>query len=111
MDLGLEGKKVLISAGHKGVGAYIARRFLQEGASVAICCRRQDDLDQALEEYNAIGTAVGTLCDFSDSDAVIEWVKDSALSLGGVDICIGNASASGQHGEGPDPWNRSFDIR
>lgn len=110
MDLGLEGKKVLISAGHKGVGAYIARRFLQEGASVAICCRRQDDLDQALEEYNAIGTAVGTLCDFSDSDAVIEWVKYSASSLGGVDICIGNASASGQHGEGPDPWNRSFDI-
>ena len=63
MDLELEGKKVLISAGHKGVGAYIARRFLQEGASVAICCRRQDDLDEALEEYNAIGTAVGTLCD------------------------------------------------
>ena len=49
MDLELEGKKVLISAGHKGVGAYIARRFLQEGASVAICCRRQDDLDEALE--------------------------------------------------------------
>ena len=110
MDLGLKEKKVLISAGHKGVGAYIAESFLAEGASVAICCRRESDLHEALEAYNSIGIAVGELCDFSDSDAVRQWVINSAAALGGIDICIGNASASGQHGEGPEPWNQSYAI-
>jgi len=110
MDLELSGKKVLISAGHKGLGSFFARRFLAEGAHIAICCRRDDDLTAALEEYSALGTAVGSLCDMSDPDQVAAWVHTSADALGGIDICIGNASASGQHGEGPEPWRRSFNT-
>ena len=30
--------------------------------------------------------------------------------MGGIDICIGNASASSQHGEGPEPWRANFDV-
>ena len=52
MDLQLTGKKALVSAGHKGVGNYIAQRLLEEGASVAICCREQEDLDTALDQLN-----------------------------------------------------------
>lgn len=110
MDLRLEGRKVLVSAGHKGLGAFISRRFLEEGAQVAICCRRDDDLAAALDEYASLGTAVGSICDMSDPEQVAAWVRRSAEALGGIDICVGNASASGQHGEGVEPWRRSFDI-
>ena len=40
MDLGLKNKKALVSAGHKGIGFFIAKRLLEEGAEVSICCRR-----------------------------------------------------------------------
>ena len=38
MNLELTGKKALVSAGHKGIGLFIARRLLEEGVEVAICC-------------------------------------------------------------------------
>ena len=47
MDLQLTGKKALISAGHKGLGYFIAKRLLEEGAMVAICCRSEEDLAAA----------------------------------------------------------------
>lgn len=110
MDLQLMGLKALVSAGHKGIGHIVATRLLEEGASVAICCRKQDDLDAAVEELGKLGTVAGHICDFSDPDAVQQWVGLAAEALGGIDICVGNASASSQHGEGPDPWRASFDV-
>lgn len=110
MDLQLGDKRALVSAGHKGIGLEVAERLLQEGANVAICCRRQDDLDEAFAHLSTIGTAVGHICDFSDPEAVASWVGLAAEALGGIDICIGNASASSQHGEGPEPWRTSFDV-
>lgn len=110
MDLQLAGKKALVSAGHKGIGKFVAHRLLEEGASVAICCRRQEDLDPAVADLSKLGTAVGAICDFSDPDAVKRWVAEAGAALGGIDICVGNASASSQHGEGPEPWQASFDV-
>ncbi|MFT6293471.1 MAG: 3-oxoacyl-[acyl-carrier protein] reductase [Candidatus Aldehydirespiratoraceae bacterium] len=110
MDLHLDGKRALVSAGHKGLGRGIARRLLEEGASVAICCRQQDELDEAVATLNKIGPTVGHICDFSDADAVQAWVRDAAEALGGIDICVGNASASGQRGSGPQPWLKSFEV-
>jgi len=110
MDLQLTDKRALISAGHKGIGFHVARRLLEEGASVAICCRRQDDLDPAVAELGRLGTAVGHVCDMSDPDAVHGWVDAAADALGGIDICVGNASASGRHGDGPEPWTTSFSV-
>ena len=110
MDLQLQGRRALVSAGHKGIGFIVASRLLEEGADVAICCRRDDDLEQALAELGSLGTAIGQVCDMGDPDAVADWVTTSAEALGGIDICIGNASASSQHGEGPEPWRRSFDV-
>ena len=110
MDLDLRDKKALISAGHKGIGRVVATRLLEEGAEVAICCRRQDDLDTAVGELSELGSVVGSVCDFADAKAVMHWVNEAGEALKGIDICIGNASASAQHGEGPDPWRASFDV-
>ena len=110
MDLQLRGKRALVSAGHKGIGRIVATRLLEEGAAVSICCRRRDDLDEALDELSSLGTAIGQVCDMADPDAIAAWVNASAEALGGIDICVGNASASSQHGDGPEPWRRSFAV-
>ena len=69
MDLQLSGKRALVSAGHKGIGKIVATRLLEEGASVSICCRRSDELDEALADLSSLGTALGQVRDMSDPDA------------------------------------------
>ena len=49
MDLGLTGKKVVITGGSRGIGRAIATKMLEEGASVAICARGQEGVYEALE--------------------------------------------------------------
>ena len=59
MDLGLTGKKVVITGGSRGIGRAIATKMLEEGASVAICARGQEGVDEALEALQGKGTIIG----------------------------------------------------
>src|SRR2546426_5472724 len=56
MDLGLRHKVVFITGGSKGIGRACALEFAREGARVAICARREDELRRAAE---AIRQATG----------------------------------------------------
>ena len=44
MDLGLVGKRALITGATRGIGRAIAESLLAEGAAVAICARNEDEL-------------------------------------------------------------------
>jgi len=48
MDLGLGGKIVIVTGGSKGIGQAVALTFLKEGASVLVCARGQQALDETL---------------------------------------------------------------
>ena len=48
MDLGLAGKKALITGATKGIGRTVAETLLAEGASVAICARNAEGVEQAV---------------------------------------------------------------
>ena len=108
MDLGLNGKKALITGATKGIGRAVAEALLAEGASVAICARNADGLQQAIEEMSALGTVVGQVVDAADGDAVAAWVKSSGEQLGGIDIYVHNTS--GKPAKTTEGWLNNFHV-
>ena len=93
MDLGLAGKKVAITGGSRGIGRAITTQLLAEGATVSICARGQEGVDEALASLG--DGVVGQAVDVGDGDALRAWIEWSADQLGGLDVFIANASGGG----------------
>src|SRR5207247_1383927 len=96
MDLGLRHKVVFITGGSKGIGRACALEFAREGARVAICARREDELRQAAE---AIRQATGAdvfpvVGDMMRWEDVQRCVDAAAAHFGGLDILVNCAGAS-----------------
>lgn len=110
MDLGLKGKRVIISGGSRGIGRAIVSRFLDEGAAVAFFARGQAGVDAALQEYGGRGEAYGDALDAADHDAIRAWVVKAAKQLGGIDIVVNNTSASASVEWTEEAWRQSFEV-
>jgi NAD(P)-dependent dehydrogenase (short-subunit alcohol dehydrogenase family) len=94
MDLGLAGRKALVTGGTKGIGRAIAELLAKEGADVAICARNADDVAATVAHLTGLGVkATGRAVDVADGPALKAWVADAATELGGLDIVIPNVSA------------------
>lgn len=108
MELGLRGKKVLVTGATKGIGRAIAETFLAEGAAVAICARNADEVAAAVAQLSATGPCVGSAVDAGDSHALRSWVESSASQLGGIDVYVHNTSA--KPARKLDQWINNFNI-
>jgi NAD(P)-dependent dehydrogenase (short-subunit alcohol dehydrogenase family) len=108
MDLGLEGKRALVTGSTKGIGRAVAETLLAEGASVAICARTAEDVDKAVAELSSKGTVVGAAVDAGDLDSLTAWVTSSGEQLGGIDIYVHNTS--GKPARKLEDWSRNFTI-
>jgi len=89
MDLQLNGRRVLITGGSKGIGLATAKAFLDEGASVIITARREDVLNEAATALNA-GQRVSTFAaDLSKKEERLRL----AAAFPDIDILVNNAGA------------------
>ncbi len=79
--------RVLITGGGSGIGRATAKALVAAGASVAICGRRRDKLDEAAEETGAIPLQA----DVSQESEVQQLVSDAVDALGGYNTLINNA--------------------
>lgn len=90
----LQNKVALISGGGSGIGAATARRFAEEGASVAICGRRLQPLQQVVADIKAAGgSACAFTVDVADQAAVQQLIEDVIAEYGQLDILVNNAVA------------------
>lgn len=109
MDLGLDGKRFLVTGGTRGIGRAVVDGLLAEGAAVAFCARTADAVEVAQSELSAVGTALGTAVDVADRAAVAGWVADAADALGGIDGLVSNVSALAIP-DNPDNWRSSLEV-
>ena len=110
MDLGLKGKKAIVTGGTRGIGRAIADLLANEGCDVAVCARNRVAVDETVTALARNGVkAHGGAVDVADTAAHRAWVAEAASALGGLDIFIANVSAMGMAMD-EATWRRSFDI-
>ena len=89
----LQRKRILITGGGTGLGKGMATRFLELGATVYICGRREEVLKAAAGELGTNGPVHALPCDVGSLDAV-EGMIDSIWSAGPLDILVNNAAGN-----------------
>ena len=91
----LRGKKVLITGGGSGLGKSMGRRFLELGAELVICGRRQEVLEETVAEFHTdyLGRAAWHVCDIRDAEAV-EAVVGAVWQDGPLDVLVNNAAGN-----------------
>ncbi|MEC8773548.1 MAG: short-chain dehydrogenase/reductase [Pseudomonadota bacterium] len=91
MDLGLSGKRVLITGASKGIGRAIAEVLAEEGCSLHLASRTEADLARARDEINEKHGVQVTIHPLDLSDG--ENAKRLAQETEGIDILVNNAGA------------------
>ena len=110
MDLGLKGRRAVITGGSKGIGRAVAQGFAAEGANVSICARNGGEVAATVAALNATGvSAFGQALDVADGPALTAWVARSATELGGIDALVCNVSALAV-GDSVETWEKTFRV-
>ncbi len=86
-------KRILITGGGTGLGKAMAHRFLQLGATVYICGRREEVLKETAAELSTYGPIHVLACDVRNLDFV-EAMIDSIWKSGPLDILVNNAAGN-----------------
>ncbi|WP_373649285.1 MULTISPECIES: SDR family oxidoreductase [unclassified Schlesneria] len=90
----LENQVAVITGANRGIGKAIASAFAAQGASVALCARNGDSLQQTATELQATGADVlARVCDVSQESQVEQLFAAVTERFGRVDILVNNAGA------------------
>ncbi len=81
------GKRILITGGSRGIGLGIARYFVEAGAKVAICGRKEANLVKAREELGEVVTVAAHLGKAEEVEQLFSTVRDA---FGSLDILVNN---------------------
>jgi NAD(P)-dependent dehydrogenase (short-subunit alcohol dehydrogenase family) len=108
---GLEGQRVLITAGASGIGFAIANTLSALGARIAICDVSESAIEAATRALPNIITCKADVAEENDVDAMFKLV---AKELSGLDALINNAGIAGPTGAVDEittaDWRRCIDV-
>ncbi len=115
MDLGLHGRRALITGGSRGIGFAVAEALAAEGAAVGLVARDAAGLAEAAARLESRGVSVATaVADVTDTPQLKHAVEDIASALGGLDRLVANAGGTVGRGNltsaGDDDFTATFAL-
>lgn len=91
----LTGKTAIVTGGSRGIGKEMAEGLAEAGANLMLCARRQEWLDETVNEFEARGfNVVGKACDVAKPEKVQAFVDETVAKFGAVDVLVNNAGIS-----------------
>ena len=110
MDLGLKGKRAIVTGATKGIGRGVIELLAAEGASVAFCARSAEEVAEAVAAVKRPGIEViGEAVNVRDGETYRAWLERAATALGGCDVFIPGVSGGGGM-DSEKNWVRNFEI-
>ena len=93
MDLGIKGRRAIVTGGGSGIGYETARLFLEEGVRVLIAGRTKEKIEKARDALAAKtgGEVHAVQADMTREADITRMVETAKEKLGGVDILVNNA--------------------
>lgn len=115
----VEGKRVVVTGGSRGIGLMLAEAFVRAGARVLTCSRKAEELEEARAELAALGECAAVQADLSSLDgvralaaAVREWAGAGGRDPG-LEVLVNNAGATWGAPLGTVPetgWDKVLDL-
>ena len=91
----LKGKTAIVTGGTRGIGLAIVKKYLENGANVALAGSRKESVDKALQQLSGYeGRVIGSWPDLCDPEAVAKAFAEVKERFGKVDILANNAGIS-----------------
>ena len=116
MDLGLKGCVAIVSGASSGMGRAAALSLAGEGCNVALFARRQELLDEAVAEVEALGSGAAALAvagDSTDPTALAAVVDATVERFGRIDIVVNNTGgppAGGFEDFDDEGWHAAWEL-
>jgi NAD(P)-dependent dehydrogenase (short-subunit alcohol dehydrogenase family) len=111
MDLRLDDKRVVLTAGGAGIGRVTLQTFVEAGARVVTCDVDQAALDRLRGELPKVPAIPADVADEAAVDRLFELALEQ---LGGLDILVNNAGIAGPTGPieeiAPEDWRRTLEV-
>ena len=91
----LDGKTAIVTGGGRGLGRYMAEALSDAGASVVLCSRKMEPLEEVCREIEAGGgRALAVECDVTDPDEVEKVVSAAIENFGSMNVVVNNSGAT-----------------
>ncbi|KAK7499983.1 hypothetical protein BaRGS_00008831 [Batillaria attramentaria] len=111
----LAGKVAVITGSTDGIGLAIAKRLSEDGASVMVSSRKQENVDAAVEQLRQQNLkAAGVVCHVGKREDRQRLVEETVKQFGGIDIFVSCAGINPHQGSTlsmpEEAWDKTFDI-
>ncbi|MHA2180267.1 MAG: SDR family NAD(P)-dependent oxidoreductase [Promethearchaeota archaeon] len=92
----MKNETAIITGSTSGIGKHIAELFLREGCKVAICSRKEENVQKTLDEFRKEygESVIGMVCDVTEPSAIKSLVDETVRKFGSVRILVANAGVN-----------------
>ena len=109
----LEGKVAIVTGGSRGIGAMMARGFVENGVKTYITARKKEELDATAKELSQFGECIAIPSDISTLEGINALTQEIMKHEDKIDILVNNAGATwgAPVSEFPEAgWDKIMDL-